>query len=345
MWASAAKRVATALAIGMAAVVATTAPATADDTSMVVEKLTQAQLSISYQGEKHVYNFHLPTPRVTTYSIIRTPRGERREYRTSRTRVVVIDDGRHQWVYLPNQRLVKRRPSPSGTHRRRLAERNAALLQKNYRIEILQRDATMGGRPIIVAKFAPLVGSDRPVRLLWIDREKGLPLRTEVYDAQGLRVMTFFSSISYASSPDSDALALKVPRATRLEAEPDEVVLSPEVLSRAVDFPVLQPKNLPPGFALVGARLKGKGPQAELRLLYSDGLSTISLFQRRRPLPHRTRGPKAIPVELGEADGNLYRFGLLCMVEWERSPVTYTMVGEVSENELLASARSIRKGP
>ncbi|MDA2916039.1 hypothetical protein MYX64_04240 [Nitrospinae bacterium AH_259_B05_G02_I21] len=341
MWASVAKRLASASAISLAAAVATTGPVAADDMSTVVEKLTQAQLSISYQGEKHVYNFHLPTPRVTTFRIIHTPRGERREYRTSRTTLVVIDDGRHQWVYRSNRRLVTRRPSPSAHLRRRLATQNATLLRKNYQIEILQRDATMSGRPIIVVKFTPRVGLDRPVRTLWIDREKGLPLRTEVYDAQGLRVMTFFSSITYASSPASDALTLKVPRTTRLEAEPDEVVISPEALSSAVDFPVRQPKNLPPGFALVGARMKGEGPEAEIRLLYSDGLSTISLFQRRRPLPHRTKGPKAVPVALGDADGNLYRFGLLCMVEWERSPVTYTMVGEVNEKELLATARSI----
>ncbi|MFQ5894026.1 MAG: hypothetical protein ACE5H5_06900, partial [Nitrospinota bacterium] len=92
---------------------------------------------------------------------------------------------------------------------------------------------------------------------------------------------------------------------------------------------------------LVGARLKGHGPEAELRLLYSDGLCTMSLFQRPQPLPPRTQGPLATPVTLGEADGRLYRFGLLSMVEWERSPVSFTMVGEVSTDELLATARSI----
>ncbi|MFQ5893624.1 MAG: hypothetical protein ACE5H5_04855, partial [Nitrospinota bacterium] len=107
------------------------------------------------------------------------------------------------------------------------------------------------------------------------------------------------------------------------------------------NFPVGQPTSLPPGFALVGARLKSRGPEAELRLLYSDGLSTISLFQRRQSLPLRTHGPRATPVALGEANGKLYRFGLLSMVEWERPPVSFTMVGEVSTEELLATARSI----
>ena len=341
MWASVARRLTAALALAMVAGVAFAGTAAADEVTAVLEKLTRAQFSLSYQGQKHVFNFHSSTPKLTTYRITHTPSGERREYSGARAPVIVIDDGRYQWVYRPKKGLVTRRSSPSEPLRRRLALRNLALLMKNYRMEILQGDANMGGRSCMVAKFTPRLGVGRPVRTLWIDREKGLPLRTEVYDPQGLRVMTYFSSITYGSPPSDDALALKVPSTTRLEAEPDEVVLSPRDLPKAVDFPVRQPKTLPPGFALVGARLKGKGPKAELRILYSDGLSTISLFQRRRALPKRTGKPRATTVTLGDTEGKLYRFGLLGMVEWERPPVTFTMVGEVSDEELLATARTI----
>ncbi len=226
--------------------------------------------------------------------------------------------------------------------RRSLAKRYADLLIKNYRMEVIQPEETMGGRPCMVAKFAPRFGEGRPVRTIWIDREKGLPLRTEVYDKQGLRVMTFFSSITYSPPSSPEAMALRVPPSTRLETESEEVKLSQASLEHAIDFPVLQPKSLPPGFALVDARLKGGGPRAEVRLLYSDGLSALTLFERRQSFSHhRTGGPPATTVSLGDTDGRLYRYGLLLMVEWQRPPVALTLVGEVSEKELLDTARSI----
>jgi outer membrane lipoprotein-sorting protein len=341
MWASIVKRHTALLLAGAVLGVAVAGTAAAEDLSAVVHKLTQAQFSLSYHGERHVYNFHPSTPKVTTFRIVHTPKGERREYRTGRFSITVIDDGHHQWMYRPHQNLIVRRPSLSMEQRRSLAQRNAALLIKNYRIEVIQPEETMGGRTCMVAKFAPRFGVGRPVRTLWIDREKGLPLRTEVYDRRGLRVMTFFSSITYSPPSSPEALALRVPPSTRLEAESEEYILSPASLAQAVDFPVLQPKKLPPGFALVNARLKGRGPTAELRLLYSDGLSALTLFERRQSFSHRTGGPKATPVALGDAEGLLYRRGLLRMVEWQRPPVALTLVGEVSEEELLETARSI----
>jgi outer membrane lipoprotein-sorting protein len=325
----------------MLVALAPTSVATAEDLSKVVDKLTQAQFSFSYQGKRHVYNFQPATPRVTTFYVFHTPKGERREYRTERFRFIFIDDGRHHWMYRPHQNLIVRRPSPSMEQRRNLAQQNAALLVKNYRMEVLQTEETMSGRPCMVAKFAPRFGVGRPVRNLWIDRESGLPLRTEVYDSRGLRVLTFFSSITYSPPAEPEALALKVPSTTRLMAESGEEVLSPQSLSRAVDFKVRQPERLPPGFALVEARLKGSGTDAELRLLYSDGLSAITLFQRSQSFSHRTVGPPATNVALGDAEGKLYRYGLLLMVEWQLPPVALALVGEVSEEELLATARSI----
>lgn len=341
MWASIAKRLTPGLLLGMVALLGPLPGARAQDLSQVVEKLTQAQFSVSYRGERHVYNFHPSTPQVTTFNVYHTPRGERREYHTGRFSFIIIDDGHHRWIYRPHQNLITRRPSTSMEQRRNLAQRNAALLMKNYRIEVLQPEETMSGRPCMVTKFASRYGVDRPVRTLWIDREKGLPLRTEVYDSRGLRVMSFFSSITYSPPSEAEALTLKVPPTTRLRAESEEEVISPEALARAVDFPVYQPKHLPPGFVLVDARLKGSGPDAELRLLYSDGLSALTLFERRQSFDHRKGGPPATVVSLGEAEGRLYRYGLLLMVEWQRPPLALALVGEVSEKELLATARSI----
>lgn len=342
MWATTVKAARAVLIAGAILACTAVGQASAGDVEAVVEKLTQATLSLSYEGERHVYNFHPSTPEVTTYRILHTPAGERREYSGATARVVVIDDGQHQWMYRPDQKLLIRRPSPSAEFRRQLAQRNETLLRQNYKIEVVQHEATMGGRPCVVAKFAPRVGVDRPVRTIWMDSEKGLPLRTEVYDAGGLRVMTFFSSISYAPAPAEESLVLKVPPATRLEAEAEEKQLPLASFAKAVDFQVYEPRSLPPGFALVAARLKGHGPATELRLLYSDGLTTLSMFQRQRPSAERSGGPPAVAVKIGDSDGDLYHFGLLKMVEWERPPASLTMVGDVCEKELLATARSVK---
>lgn len=341
MWVSIGKRLWAPAVLAALVGLSQAGAASAQDLRSVVEKLTRAQFSLSYHGQRHVYNFHPSTPQITTFHVVHTPQGERREYQSKRLPIIFIDDGRHQWMYRPHQHLLVRRPSPSMERRRQLAERNADLLVKNYRMEVVQSEEMMGERPCMVAKFAPRFGAGRPVRTLWIDREKGLPLRTEVYDSRGLRVMTFFSSITFSPPPSPDALALKVPPTTRLEAESEEVMLSPSSLASAVDFPVLEPSHLPEGFALVDARLKGHGPEAELRLLYSDGLSALTLFERRLSHAGRTGGPQATPVALGETEGRLYRHGLVLMVEWARPPVALALVGEVDEKELLETARSI----
>lgn len=341
MWASIGNRLWVPAVLAALVVAAPSGPTSAQDLQSVAERLTHAQFSLSYHGQRHVYNFHPSTPQITTFHVVHTPQGERREYISKRPPMIFIDDGRHQWMYRPHLHLLVRRPSPSMERRLQLAERNEALLKKNYRMEVVQREEMMGERPCMVAKFASRFGVGRPVRTLWIDREKGLPLRTEVYDAQGLRVMTFFSSITFSPPPSPDALALKVPRTTRLEAESEEVMLSPPSLAAAVDFPVLEPSRLPAGFALVDARLKGLGPDAELRLFYSDGLSSLTLFERRLSHARPSGGPEATTVALGEAEGRLYRHGLVLMVEWTRPPVALALVGEVDERELLETARSI----
>lgn len=149
------------------------------------------------------------------------------------------------------------------------------LLAKHYEIAVEGTGEVAGRVATIVAVRRPATS---PTARYWIDRATSLPLRREVLDTDGrtVRASAFLDLVvGNASSPRgidmdhvrampvADGLVVGVPDVERLRTDGWHV-----------------PDRLASGLELFEGRLTGIGDERVLQLTYSDGVSSVSLFQQ-----------------------------------------------------------------
>ncbi|HVF05481.1 MAG TPA: sigma-E factor regulatory protein RseB domain-containing protein [Frankiaceae bacterium] len=151
---------------------------------------------------------------------------------------------------------------------------NAAidLLATHYDVGV-EGSGEVAGRPAYVVTVRRGVA---PAARFWIDRATKLPLRREVLDEAGRTIRaSAFIQLRVGPARVSDVV---IENAAAMPAP------------RGVPAPAVEhlrgdgwhaPDRLPSGLELVDARMTGAGDAATVHLTYSDGLSTVSLFQQK----------------------------------------------------------------
>jgi sigma-E factor negative regulatory protein RseB len=163
----------------------------------------------------------------------------------------------------------------------------------------------------------------------WVDRETGMLLRREVFDADGKRVRSsaFVDLDIRAAATPAPALAM----ATRSGAQRPSGLAVQRL--RADGW--LVPEALPEGFRLFETRRNGD----VLHLAYTDGLSTLSLFAQDGELgtgpmegftPERVGGrPVWVRQEAPER------------VVWSGGNRVWTLVSDAPEDAVRAAVRAL----
>jgi negative regulator of sigma E activity len=148
-----------------------------------------------------------------------------------------------------------------------------ALLTRNYEAEVEGRDS-VAGRPVDVVVVRRSGSS--PLARLWLDTATRLVLRREDYDSDGrtLRASAFVRIELAQPGPSEIRGADPVPGpAGRLLSEADLATMRGDGWQA--------PVTLPHGLELLVARFSGEGDEQVLHLTYSDGVSSVSLFEQR----------------------------------------------------------------
>lgn len=184
----------------------------------------------------------------------------------------------------------------------------------NYNIQLVGSEK-VAGRDAYVIKAVPRHTGD-PLHKIWVDKKSYLTLRTQVQTATGVPLSSSkFTSIAVEPG-DISASAFAVPgRAQRV---------SPPA---SVDFAVRRPSYLPKGYKLVGMAKAIVAARCCAHLQYSNGVDTISLFERRSDQPSTVpRMPNKVTT----------------MMTWVRGGVLFTLVGDIPRAELQKIAASIK---
>jgi len=151
--------------------------------------------------------------------------------------------------------------------------RPLALLRDNYRVlREADLDTTVAGR---TAEAVVAIDADGTLDArYWIDAKTGLLLRKELLDSKGLvRNRSGFETLRLAVPPDT-----AVP-ATTTDKWTEQLGTSALATARTGGCPC--PESLPGGLALLDARRAPAGAVSTMPVvhqLFSDGLSTVSLF-------------------------------------------------------------------
>jgi hypothetical protein len=236
-------------------------------------------------------------------------------------------------VYRYNPKLerlsVAMRP---GTPEERAA-RELKLLQQNYIASHEDEDKVAGEETWVIA-LRPAAGGKLWKRL-WVDKDTAVILRSEDLRDQSVLRHTTFVSVTYLAPGATLAAAEFTPPTELVErygrAIPGDTSSRFEdlgVLSKLVGFEVRPPRRLPQGYTFEGGYQTpcfcGKDHQA-VRLRYTDGLNTISVFEAGHPECTVTlRDPKGRPFTAELKEGKRY----------------YRAVGDLPSDELAAILKS-----
>ena len=210
---------------------------------------------------------------------------------------------------------------PMGPYPRRSLR--SADLATHYRFRIAGNSQVIG-RPAVCLEVNPLDGN-RYGYLLWLDEATGLPLRSELRDANGTHLeMVEFQSLRVGDSVARDALEPDMPGV--LVQPPAVADERPAAPSAPVNWRI---GWVPTGFRMTDAQ-PHDDPEKGVHIVFSDGLATFSLFVESAP-----RSP---------AGGVFSRSGatvLLSHLTGVRRDYLVTVVGEVPPDTAQRIAQSV----
>jgi sigma-E factor negative regulatory protein RseB len=153
-----------------------------------------------------------------------------------------------------------------------IAKGTLALLSSHYEIGVEGDEEVAGRRAWVVVVRRP---GASPAARFWVDRATHLPLRREVLDGAGRTVReSAFIQLTVGDTHVADAVRDDAHLMPVAHGEPADTALL-----RADGWQV--PERLSSGLELVDVRLTGADDDRTLHLTFSDGLSTVSLFEQR----------------------------------------------------------------
>lgn len=311
-------------------------------TAQGVEALDLSPAPAAYRGRKVVIDFTRAAPQVTSMSILCQPDGrERREMHA--THGIFIIDGESSWQYLPERGVVLKRPARGeGGEVLRPEQLQRALA--GYVVRVVP-SGRIAGRRSRALEFLPRQAGSRPRRMVWVDTETGLILRTEVYGIDSrLSWLSVFEELEYHPALDVSAFRMQVPAGARIVESGDESCLEPAAAGRLAGMQVALPAYLPEGFVRQCIRARRRSDYSEIQVIFGDGLSLLSLFASTSFREPDTGAPAAAAA-IGTKSGRWYGRGLVSGLSW-RAPWGYlALLGELSRPELQRIAESVEARP
>jgi len=241
-----------------------------------------------------------------------------------------------------------------------LAE-NLDLLEKNYTCTI-RGPVPAGGVQCRIIEFIPN-RKDRPQREIWLEETCNIPVRVYISSrGERLAYRSEMEAISLDPQFTPDTFRLKVPQNTKVYEINKRENLSPAEAARLMNRPLLLPRSVPAGYIPYNIVLRMYGVSKRVQVIYSDGLSTFSVFQEwsststpktemSTPDTHSTvkaaKGretgresrPQAPPGP-GPLPQSLHRIGLINVVTSESGGRKAVFIGDINEDLLRKIAQS-----
>lgn len=203
--------------------------------------------------------------------------------------------------------------------------------------EIAGRDCAI----LTIWGLVPGQPSEIPQRKFWVDRETGIVLRKEVWNARGMISATYMVNITVGPAAGVTSQMFSpssLPHATEVSplfpsARPQ--YRSIEEAQAHVPFSILRPTQLPDGYTLSGVWVVDGPKSTSVLLRYGRGLNYFSLSERPilRPNPRARYGPPAVLRGLG--------------ARWlERAPdgstIAIIYIGHLTQEEFRLMASSLQ---
>ncbi len=303
-----------------------------------LDRAVSAPASVSYRGTKVVILWSSGGAEASTVQVDhQAPNLYRLEYvpTPGRQRRLVIDDGKTRWQYEASVRLALRSPS-SVPGDDGLPVDRLSLLRANYAAAVIGDDR-VAGRNVVVVALRPRSGP-RPTLLLWLDADTGLVLRSERRHADGsLAQAAAFTEIRLEAPPRARFTFIP-PGGVEVRRLSSSQPLRVEDIASRMGFRPIAPKELPEGFVLDRVLASGSHATPVAVLQFTDGLATLSLFERRAIEGARRTLETGHSVSVASGTGSAQQVGDVAILHWQTRGVDMTLTGELSPDHLTRIA-------
>jgi sigma-E factor negative regulatory protein RseB len=306
-----------AAALALSACLAAAAPAQASETARdLLQRMSQALTTSSYVGEFRLEGRGY-TERMRIVHCVRDGAVSERLVSLNGPGRELIRQGDEVTAYLPDKQIavIERRPGRGallGT-----LPRFDGDIEHWYELELAGRLPAVNGRPAAVVEVRPRDGY-RFGHRLWIDEETGMPVQTELLDADGrtLERLRFTQLEIREDIPDSSL---------KPGVDPARFRWVRQAAHEQVGGSAWQVRRPPPGFRVSASSVRDMAgvPSPVSQLVLSDGLASVSVFI------HAPAGDEPPPQGPGRAGGSAT---FTAMVEGQH----VTAVGEVPPRTLKA---------
>jgi peptidoglycan/xylan/chitin deacetylase (PgdA/CDA1 family)/outer membrane lipoprotein-sorting protein len=293
---------------------------------------------VSYEGTKSitVWGGQVQASQVHVYH--EAPDQTRLEYLAAGNqggRVVIIK-GRTMMEYVPARNQIIARPAPEADEER-LAKGVLPQILTNYDISFAGMEQVAGREARVINVQSKFPG--RPSLRIWEDRERRLILRFERYKPDGtLQETSAFINIRYDPVFPPELFTVPAPPGTQVQQQRPPSRMSIAEMAQRVGFTPQVPAHLPSGFQERGSRIVDIKGQPTATFVYSDGVSTITLFESRGP---QGPPPRGRPVRIGSVQGTVAPRGPATLLHWNAGGISYTLVGELPQDDLVRVAASV----
>jgi outer membrane lipoprotein-sorting protein len=216
------------------------------------------------------------------------------------------------------------------------------LMLRNYRPLFDDTENTANHATSSILLINKYTG-ERAMRL-WIDNQTHLVLRKEEFRGNGaIASQTRFEAIRYTNNIPDDIFSIDPPAGFTRTQDDDASDPSPKLddVIRKAGFRPFMPKDLPQGFVLADGDLMSARDIKTLRLTYTDGLRTVSLFENNkgaaanfgdlRPRITRFEGHEAHYIEDGSTT----------LLTWTEHDIHFALAGDLGREELQRIAASV----
>lgn len=334
----------TRLALFLTVLLAAPSMAGGQEVTDLLGKMQSATVSTTYQGTLTTVIVNTPCPKIYQYKIVNYGNLQRQEEMLTDgiEKEISYDDGRYLWRFFPHRNLIiKERSCQTRLVSEQITE-NLELLRQNYAIKVAGI-FNLNGRNGYRICFTPK-SDDRPQQIYWIDGETGLPFKIEKYGPERQLVsVSSFSEIDFGV-PGTGNSFLKVPSETLVREVNAQGNLTLGKALGLMGSEILLPAYLPSGFIRKDICVKNQGGKKVLQFFYTDGLSSLSLFER--PFNEKYfRGLQA-SSEKARIDGIEHAFlrtsGALNTLTVASRPLTSTLIGEIFKNQITKVAVSLK---
>ncbi|MBI2842474.1 MAG: hypothetical protein HYX78_03660 [Armatimonadetes bacterium] len=288
-------------------------PCPALDLADLIRKSETADNHVSYRGLKFAdLSVGGRTIRAHFKVLHQEPDRTRTEYFTppELSGIIVIERGSENWRFLPSQQQWQH-------NKWELSVRTINLAIENYKL-LNGGQEVVAGRQTHVVKLHPKKRGN-PSETIWIDTEYNLVLRTELRNSSGAPIsVSAFRQIDFEPQDISDSA---------FEVKPD--VKRPNNPVPELGFEAVKPKYLPKGYSFGQVSTIPIGKDYAAHLMYTDGINTISIFEKKRSKKKR-----------GDDYPGLGKWANV--IRFDRGGITFTIISDIDKRELQKIADSIK---